>query len=79
MYYEGKGVTKNKQEAAKWYRKVAEQESPYANYARYMLGFMYDYGDGVAKDKQEAIRWYRKAAQGNNYASKKRLQELGAE
>ena len=46
-------------EAAKWYRKAAEQEDAEAQ-AR--LGHMYQWGTGVPKDDVEAIKWYWKAA-----------------
>ena len=46
-------------EAAKWYRKAAEQG--YAE-AQFYLGLCYYYGNGVIQDKAEAIKWYLKAA-----------------
>ena len=51
---------KDKQEAAKWFRKAAEQ-----NYApaQSNLGYCYDNGRGVEKDAEEATKWYRKAAE----------------
>jgi hypothetical protein len=47
-------------EAAKWFRKAAEQ-----NYApaQSNLGCCYDNGRGVTKDAVEAVKWYRKAAE----------------
>ena len=73
-YDKGAGVVKDHAEAAKWYRKAAEQ-----NYAvaQYNLGLCYE--QGVAKDERkelfpvfggepvEAVKWYRKAAE-QNYA-----------
>ena len=59
IYYQGQGGAKNYQEAAKWFRRAAEQG--YAE-AQYNLGRMYDYGQGVPQDQQEAVRWYRLAA-----------------
>ncbi len=46
-------------EAAKWYRKAAEQEDADAEAA---LGSMYQDGEGVPKDEVEAVKWYRRAA-----------------
>ena len=59
MYLRGRGETKDKAEAARWFRKAADQG--YAK-AQYKLGFMYRNGEGVLKDASEAVRWYRKAA-----------------
>ena len=50
-------------EAAKWYRKAAEQGDPMA---LGMLGWLYATGRGVDKDLKTAVEWFRKgAAQGN--------------
>ncbi len=56
------GVAKDLVEAAKWFRKSAEQN--YAK-AQYNLGVCYDNGQAVAKDQAEAAKWYRKAAEQN--------------
>ena len=60
MYDSGSGVDKDYSEAAKWYRKAAEQGAPYAQTA---LGTMYGQGRGVSRDYSEAMIWYRKAAE----------------
>ena len=60
MYYNGEGVPKNLQEAAKWFHKAAEQGDAEAQYS---LGMMYNYGEGVPTNLQEAVKWYRKAAE----------------
>ena len=60
MYANGKGVGKNEVEAAKWYRKAAEQG--YA-LAQNNLGLMYQFGKGVEKDEIKAIQWFKKAAE----------------
>ncbi len=66
MYDEGYGVSRDNQEAAKWYRKAAEQGDAGA---QYLLGYMYDKGKGVPQNYQEAFKWTRKAAdQGLAYA-----------
>ncbi len=46
-------------EAAKWYRKAADQG--YAP-AQYDIGVCYITGDGLNKDAEEAVKWFRKAA-----------------
>ena len=63
MYAEGNGVTKDGQEAVKWYRMAAEKG--YDN-AMYRMGEKYAEGNGVAKDYQEAVKWYRMAAEKGN-------------
>lgn len=58
-YTEGLGTPQNDMEAAKWYRKSAEQG--YKD-AQCSLGFCYEYGCGVVQNYKEAIKWYRKAS-----------------
>ena len=53
------GVAQNFQEAAKWWRKAAEQNLPFAHYS---LGVMYLTGQGVEKNNEKAVAWLRKAA-----------------
>mgnify|MGYP006343379143 CR=1 FL=1 len=50
----------NYAEAAKWYRKAAEQGNVAA---QYNLGVCYKIGLGVQQDYAEAVKWYRKAAE----------------
>ena len=64
-YDKGEGVVKDHAEAAKWYRKAAEQN--YAK-AQYNLGVCYEQGKGVAKDPVEKAKWLRQAAE-QNYAT----------
>lgn len=80
MYYEGQGVPRDYSEAAKWYRKAAEQGLPEAQTA---LGSMYDVawvmGNGkwpVPQDDAEAVRWYRKAAEQGFADAQKALGEM---
>jgi len=60
MYYKGRGVTQDYQEARGWFLKAAEQG--YAK-AQYNLGVMYYLGEGIPKDYQEARGWLLKAAE----------------
>src|SRR6267378_5078094 len=55
----GAGEAQDDSEAAKWYRKAAEQG--YA-LAQFNLAVMYDHGQGVAKNQAEAGKWFRTAA-----------------
>jgi len=57
-YHTGTGVKKDDVEAAKWYRKAAEQG---ISIAQFDLGVMYYRGEGVRKDDAEAVRWYRQS------------------
>ena len=67
MYEFGLGVTEDYAEAAKWYRKAAEQGDARAqNY----LGLIYDIGVVVPQDYAEAHMWYDLAgANGNKDAA----------
>jgi uncharacterized protein len=58
-YYSGKGVAKDPEKAARWWRDAAEQGSVSA---QRFLGLMYDQGKDVPQDYKEAVRWYRLAA-----------------
>ena len=60
MYYEGKGLQRNNEEAAKWYRKAAEQDHVEA---QFLLGIMYERGDGVQRNDDLAYKWISLAAQ----------------
>jgi len=48
----------NYKEAAKLWRKAANQGNAVAQYD---LGLMYDYGKGVKQNYFKAVKWYRKA------------------
>ena len=63
MYSFGQGVPKDSVEAAKWYRKAADQGIAKS---QYNLGFIYTKGEGVTRDKLEAAKWYKKAAEQGN-------------
>lgn len=63
MYFEGEGVSKNKEEAARWLRLAAGQGNAEA---QSKLGWMYMYGEGVQKNEAEAFRWTRSAAEQGN-------------
>ncbi len=59
-YHEGfGGVSKDRTEAAKWWRKSAEQSFSEAEVG---LGNLYYLGDGVGQDFAEAYKWFRSAA-----------------
>jgi TPR repeat protein len=60
MYEKGQGVVQDYKEAAKLYRKSAEQGN---QFAQSNLGAMYGNGLGVIQDYKEAVKWYRKSAE----------------
>lgn len=60
QYANGRGVTRDDSEAARWYRVAAEQDDPLA---QHKLGKMYADGVGVSQDFVEAARWFRLVAE----------------
>ena len=72
-YYLGEnGRTKDYVEAAKWFKKSAEQG--YAK-AQYSIGYFYSVGVGVQKDKEEGMKWLQKSAD-QGYAPAKEMLEM---
>ena len=60
MYYKGRGVGQDGEEAVKWFRKAAEQGDVKA---QYLLGYMCYKGQGIDQDSEEAEMWLLKAAE----------------
>jgi TPR repeat protein len=58
-YELGRGVPKDEEKAAKYYRLAAEKGQVES---QYFLGRLYAQGAGVSKDYAEALAWYRKSA-----------------
>ena len=58
-YYEGKGVTKDLVEAAKWFKKAAEQGHAEA---QHNLAHCYQEAAGLEKNHVQAAYWFRLAA-----------------
>ena len=58
-YANGRGVPQDYAEAAKWYRKAADQGNAYA---QSNLGWMYANGRGVPQDYVQAHMWMNLAA-----------------
>ena len=63
LYYEGKGVKQNYEEALKWTIKAAKNEDPLL---LLYIGTVYYNGHGVKKDYTEALNWFVKAAEHGN-------------
>ncbi|MES2152147.1 MAG: tetratricopeptide repeat protein [Pseudomonadota bacterium] len=71
MYYMGRGVPRDYQQAMLWHRKAALQGKADA---QYVVGAMYYTGNAVPQDQKQAVSWFRMAAeQGHGDA----LQALG--
>jgi hypothetical protein len=59
VYYRGRGVPQDLNEAVKWFRLAADRRDAAA---QFYLGVMYSEGQGVPQDYDEAVKWYRRAA-----------------
>jgi hypothetical protein len=73
MYYLGEGTKTDYSEAARWFRKSAEQGNADAHA---YLGVMYEEGQGVPQNVAEAMKWYASAARLGNPGAQ--LKILGA-
>ncbi|MGE5088753.1 MAG: tetratricopeptide repeat protein, partial [Candidatus Levyibacteriota bacterium] len=60
-YAAGIGVDKSDADAAKWFRRAADQGMPFA---QLNLGLLYAAGNGVPKDSVEAFKWLQIAFRG---------------
>jgi TPR repeat protein len=63
MYYLGRNVQQDYNEAAKWFTKSSAGGNAKAQYE---LGQMYENGQSVIQDYNTAFNWYSKAAMANN-------------
>lgn len=65
IFYYGKGITKNRQEAFRLYSNLEDAgfKSPTVSL---MLGRMYEIGDGIAKNHEKARRYYEDASRSGN-------------
>jgi uncharacterized protein len=59
LYYRGRGVPQDHNEALKWFRRAANQDDVAA---QFYLGLMFSEGQGVPQDHAEAANWFRRAA-----------------
>ena len=72
MYFFGRGVSKDDQQAVAWLRKAADKGNAFGQYG---LGLVYMVGRGVPKDNELAYFWFMLAgAKGHHAASVKRNQ-----
>jgi Sel1 repeat len=73
MYEWGFGVSKDSNEAIKWYRLAAAQGNLEA---QRLLGFVYGTGRGVPEDDKEALKWFQLAATQGDATAQNKLGEL---
>jgi len=73
IYYDGKGVLRDYNEAAKWFTKAAKQG--HAD-SQFFLGQMYYEGKGVSENYNEAVKWFTKAAEQGHKDSQASLLEM---
>ncbi len=66
MYRVGQGVSLDKEEAVRWYRKAAKQMNPQA---LFNLGVCYYNGDGVPPDPNLSYAWFLLAQEAGNPAA----------
>ena len=74
-YHEGNGVERDEREAAKWYRRSAEQGFGPAQSA---VAAAYLTGRGVQRDFDEGMRWLRLAAEQGMDDARRNLAEVEA-
>jgi localization factor PodJL len=75
-YADGRGVTKDAQQAQQWFEKAAQQNlAP----AQFRLGAIYERGIGVGRDLQKAHDLYLRAANQGNIRAMHNLAVLSAE
>ena len=60
LLYDLGGSAQNYTEAAKWYRKAAEQGNAQA---QYLLGELFRHGNGIDQNPAKAVEFYHKAAE----------------
>ena len=73
MYYQGKGVPQDDQEAVRWYWQAADQGDAYAQNT---LGYMYHDGKGVQKDSIQAYMWWVLSAEQGFRLAKESLETV---
>jgi TPR repeat protein len=63
IYQEGRGVSKDNEEAIRWFRLAVDHD----DFAQYCLGVLRIIGIDTSEDRDETAKWYRLAAE-NGYA-----------
>ena len=70
LFFHGCGTPQDLGEAARWYRKSAENDNPDGHFS---LGMMYSNGVGVAQDEHEARKWLTESAKRKHEVAQVRL------
>ncbi|UVW27577.1 tetratricopeptide repeat protein [Massilia sp. H6] len=70
MYYMGRGVARDYEQAFSWHYKAARQGKADA---QYVVGAMYYTGNSVPQDQRHAVTWFRKAAEQGHGAAQHAL------
>ncbi len=73
MFEKGQGVKTDYVEAAAWYLKAADKDSPAA---QYRLGRLYERGQGVTLNRDAAIKLYQKASRKGYSDAKQALKRI---
>ena len=73
VYYTGRGVERNLDEAEKWFKKLAEKGH---KQSQGFLGVMYYRGIGVEKNLDEAKKWFLEGAKQGDYVSTEYLAKM---
>lgn len=73
LFYNGKGMSRDLGEAARWFLLAAEQGDADA---RYNLGLMYGRGEGVDKNLDESRRWLLQAAEQGHEGAREIVNKL---
>jgi TPR repeat protein len=74
LHYDGSGgVTKDHEEANKWFRMAAEQGHPEALYS---VGWSYFAGEGVERSVEDAAEWFEKASEAGHSKAMRQLAKL---
>ncbi len=73
IYYHGKGIAVDLEQAHRWYLRAAEQ-----NYVRaqYRVAEMYELGEGLRKDPIQAYFWFRVAGAEKYSDARKRRRKV---
>ena len=74
-HYLGRGLPKDPQCAAHWFREAAKGGDAGA---MYLLASQYEQGDGVERDLRLARYWYEQAAHQGDVAASVKVKELDA-
>lgn len=70
MFHQGDGVSRDPEQAARWFRLAASEKLPAGQAA---LGYLHEQGMGVEQDFSQALAWYREAASKNHAWAQYRL------